>query len=47
MTVNHDVVGSSPTGGVKDRKRVQDGLFFFVFFSEGPKVGHRAVLDCS
>ena len=28
MTVNHDVVGSSPTGGVVNQKRF--GLFFYV-----------------
>ena len=28
MTVNHDVVGSSPTGGVVKKKEVQ--AFFFV-----------------
>ncbi len=37
MTVNHDVVGSSPTGGVvkrsKERFFVFLGLFFWIFHS--------------
>ena len=30
MTVNHDVVGSSPTGGVSTRK----GFFYFSFINK-------------
>ena len=32
MTVNHDVVGSSPTGGVF--KRSKERFFYFIIFLE-------------
>ena len=31
VTVNHDVVGSSPTWGAKKKSRSNDLLFLFVF----------------
>ena len=36
MTVNHDVVGSSPTGGV--RKRSKERFFIYVTFSPSRSV---------
>ena len=36
MTVNHDVVGSSPTGGVC--RRSKERLFFYVTFSPSRSV---------
>ena len=32
MTVNHDVVGSSPTGGVIMTRMLRDQHFLFAFF---------------
>ena len=36
MTVNHDVVGSSPTGGAKQKKQVLRLAFFVWLFHFNP-----------
>ena len=38
MTVNHGVVGSSPTGGAKQNPLSQEGGFLFVLFTKLVKI---------
>ena len=44
MTVNHDVVGSSPTGGVVEKKRFRP-LFFWCEIFLLSKVSEPPVLE--